>query len=132
MDLSELYSNTFLKVSKYKGTLPKSTTASDKAVKSKDKSINEYGQTEVKIIRQKQKILSKYEVQEVIKLYINGISANSIASTFGCHRRTISDILKRNGIEVSHNASAKPELDKRVIELYGTESPRPPVPCGTA
>ena len=37
---------------------------------------------------------------------------------FGCHRRTISGALKRNGVEVSHQASKKPELDKRIIELY--------------
>ena len=79
---------------------------------------NKYGETEVKKIRQKQKRLSEYEIQEAIKLYQNGVSANTIASSFGCHRRTISDVLKRNDIEVSHKASAKPELVKRIIELY--------------
>lgn len=98
--------------------MPEPTSTPDKSAESEDKDINEYGQTEIKKIRQKQKILSKYEIQEVIQLYTNGVSANTIASTFGCHRRTISDILKRNGIVVSHNASAKPELVKRVIELY--------------
>ena len=41
-----------------------------------------------------------------------------LAADFGCHRRTISDTLKRNGIEVSHLASKKPELVKKIIELY--------------
>ena len=118
MDLSELYSNTFLKVCKCKDKLPESTVTPDKSVKSENKDINEYGQTEIKRIRQKQKILSKYEIQEVIQLYINGVSANTIASTFGCHRRTISDALKRNGIKVSHNAIDKPELVNKVISLY--------------
>lgn len=33
-------------------------------------------------------------------------------------RRTVSAVLKRNGVEVSHQASKKPELVKSVIDLY--------------
>ena len=56
----------------------------------------------VKTITQQQKNLSELEIQ----------------TKFGCHRRTISDTLKRNGVEVSHQAATKPELVKRIIELY--------------
>ena len=41
-----------------------------------------------------------------------------IHKDFECHRSTISAVLKRNGIEVTHQASKKPELTKRIIELY--------------
>ncbi|WP_288155142.1 hypothetical protein [uncultured Sharpea sp.] len=49
----------------------------------------------VKTITQQQKNLSELEIQT-----------------------TISDTLKRNGVEVSHQAATKPELVKRIIELY--------------
>lgn len=41
-----------------------------------------------------------------------------LVADFGSHRRTISDTLKCNGIEVFHKATTKPELAKRAIELY--------------
>ena len=41
-----------------------------------------------------------------------------LVADFDSHRRTISDTLKCNGIEVFHKATTKPELVKRVIELY--------------
>lgn len=107
-----------MKFHKFKDSHLDAADTSDRNSLTKNKSINKYGETEIKIIRQKQKILSKYEVQEVIQLYLNGVSANSIATSFGCHRRTISDVLKRNGIKVSHNAIDKPELVNKVISLY--------------
>lgn len=118
VDLSQPYSNTFRKIIKYKRELPPDEPTSVKSNISENTSKNKYGETEIRRIRQKQKILSEYEIQEVIQLYLNGVSANTIATSFGCHRRTISDVLKRNGIEVSHKASAKPELVKKIIELY--------------
>ena len=72
----------------------------------------------VKSIKQQQKTLTEYEIQSIIQKYQNGASSYDLAKEFGCHRRTITDTLKRNGIEVSHRASTKPELVKKVIELY--------------
>ena len=72
----------------------------------------------VKSIKQQQKTLTEFEIQSVIQKYQNGASSYDLAKEFGCHRRTITDTLKRNGVEVSHQAAAKPELVKRIIELY--------------
>ena len=72
----------------------------------------------VKTIKQQQKTLTEFEIQSVIQKYQNGASSYDLAKEFGCHRRTISDTLKRNGVEVSHQAATKPELVKRIIELY--------------
>ncbi len=72
----------------------------------------------VKFITQQQKHLSETEIQLICKKYQAGASVYELAEEFGCHRRTISDALKRNGVEVSHKASAKPELVKKIIELY--------------
>ena len=72
----------------------------------------------VKTITQQQKNLSELEIQTICERYKNGASSYELAKEFGCHRRTISDTLKRNGVEVSHQAATKPELVKRIIELY--------------
>ena len=72
----------------------------------------------VKSIKQQQKTLTEFEIQSVIQKYQNGASSYDLAKEFGCHRRTITDTLKRNGVEVSHQAATKPELVKRIIELY--------------
>ena len=72
----------------------------------------------VKNITQQQKTLSELEIRTICEKYKNGASSYELAKEFGCHRRTISDTLKRNGIEVSHLASKKPELVKKIIELY--------------
>ena len=72
----------------------------------------------VKTITQQQKNLSELEIQTICERYKNGASSYELAKEFGCHRRTISDTLKRNGVEVSHQATAKPELVKCIIKLY--------------
>ena len=85
------------------------------------KTMSELANSKEKVIRsitQHQKRLSKLEIQTICKRYQNGASIYKLAADFGCHRRTISDTLKRNGIEVFHKATTKPELVKRVIELY--------------
>ena len=72
----------------------------------------------VKTIKQQQKTLTEFEIEEVCRRYQNGESSYALAEAFGCHRNTISEALKRNGVEVSHKASTKPELVTKIIELY--------------
>ena len=129
VDLSQLYSNPFLQIRKFKESINPlniGDNSTDLAELSNSpvadnispKRQNVYGETEVCRIRQKQKILSEIEIQTVCKRYQSGDSVYKLAKDFDCHRSTISAVLKRNGVEVSHKASAKPELVKRVIELY--------------
>lgn len=114
VDLSEPYSNfktLFEYVKKVKST-PDNTTDSE------DKKYPYYKEKVIRSITQHQKCLTKLEIQAICDRYQNGVSIHKLAADFGCHRRTISDTLKRNGIEVSHLASKKPELVKKIIELY--------------
>ena len=56
---------------------------------------------------------------------IIGRRNHNLAKEFGRRRRTISDALKRNGVEVPHQASKKPELTKRIVKLYaGYNTPK--------
>lgn len=129
VDLSQLYSNPFLQIRKFKesinplkigGYSDNSDEISNPPVADNisPKRQNVYGETEVHRIRQKQKTLSDMEIQMVCKRYQSGDSVYKLAEDFGCHRSTISAVLKRNGVEVTHLASKKPELVKKVIELY--------------
>ena len=98
--LSQLYSNqnTYLKICKSK---VKSAAISDSSVKSQKAEkccVNELGETEVKKICQKQRILSKKERERLIELYLQGNSTQEIAKSFGCHRVTISKALKKAGV----------------------------------
>ena len=114
VDLSQLNSNPttlFEFVKKAKSTPDNTTDPEDK----------KYPYTKEKVIRsikQHQKRLTKLEIQTICERYQNGASIYKLAAEFDCHRRTISDTLRRNGIEVSHLASKKPELVKKIIELY--------------
>lgn len=129
VDLSQLYSNPFLQIKKFKERLNPLDFGADSGDSAKisnpptadnisPKRQNVYGETEVCRIRQKQKTLSEIEVQTVCKRYQSGDSVYKLAKDFECHRSTISAVLKRNGVEVTHLASKKPELVKKVIELY--------------
>ena len=129
MDLSQLYSNPFLQIRSFKQRIDPQISAhsfepltSENELEANEnispKRQNVYGETEVCRIRQKQKTLSDIEIQAICKRYQSGDSVYKLAEDFGCHRSTVSAVLKRNGVEVSHKASTKPELVKRVIELY--------------
>ena len=129
VDLSQLYSNPFLQIRSFKQRIdPQISAHSSEPLTSEDKleaienispkRLNVYGETEVCRIRQKQKVLSDIEIQTVCKRYRSGDSVYKLAKDFECHRSTISAVLKRNGVEVTHLASKKPELVKKVIELY--------------
>lgn len=129
VDLSQLYSNPFLQIKKFKeklNPLDFGADSGDFSEKSNPQTAdnispkrqNIYGETEVRRIRQKQKNLSGIEIQSICKRYQSGDSVYKLAKDFDCHRSTISAVLKRNGVEVTHLASKKPELVKKVIDLY--------------
>lgn len=116
VDLSETYSNNYSIIREYvKGYKPNPIKPNI------DPSITDLSydpNSTVKTITQQQKNLSELEIQTICERYRNGASSYELAKEFGCHRRTISDTLKRNGVEVSHQATTKPELVKHIIELY--------------
>ena len=69
VDLSQLYSNTFLKIIKYKHSLPIDSSTPVENNISERKSKNKYDETEVRKICQNQKILSDDEIKQIIQGY---------------------------------------------------------------
>ena len=121
MDLSTLYSNTFLKIIKFKHSIPADPPSSVKDNISERKVENKYGEIEVRKICQKQKILSDSEIEEIAKLYLEGVSTYTLATAFECHRYTISNALKRSGITVDKHVEGRKYKTEEVIRLYSEE-----------
>ena len=116
VDLSETYSNNYSIIRKY--VKEYHTTTVKPSIDPSVTDLSYSPKSVVKTITQRQKTLSELEIRTICQRYQNGVSLYKLAEEFGCHRRTISDTLKRNGVEVSHRASKKPELVKRIIDLY--------------
>ena len=116
MGLSQTYSKNYLIVAKYVKEFH--TTSINPDIDPSITDLSYDPNSIVKSITQQQKTLSELETRTICERYKNGASSYELAKEFDCHRRTISDALKRNGVEVSHQASKKPELVKRIIELY--------------
>lgn len=75
----------------------------------------------VKEITQQQKHLSNDEIQTIIRKYSVGISTNELAREFGCHRITIRNALKNNGIVVDKHIEGRKYQAEDVIRLYRDE-----------
>ena len=63
-------------------------------------------------IKQQQKHLSNKEISEIVVKYSSDIS------TYGCHRRTISDNLKKQGIKVTNQLMERKGVVELVIQMY--------------
>ena len=74
--------------------------------------------SKVNTYTQEQKRLSDDEIRQIAEKYSAEASTYELAAAFGCHRSTISRALKKSGIEVTHEASKREALTKRVIEMY--------------
>ena len=62
--------------------------------------------------------LSNNEVAEMIRLYKSGKTVYELADKYGCHRVTVSNILKRNGVTVSVEKSIKLFNPVEAADLY--------------
>ncbi len=118
VDLSQLYSNTFLKIIKFKESITESSGIPVKPSITENKSINKYGETEVRKICQKQKFLSEYEVEEIKRLYLEGVTTYALATAFDCHRSTISAALKKAGINGTIKRAGKDFDPEEAVRLY--------------
>lgn len=80
--------------------------------------INEFGEKEVKKLKQTQKTLSEAEIAEMIEAYRAGRTVYELSDQYGAHRVTISRILKKYGINVTKSkGQAKLDVEK-AIKMY--------------
>jgi len=71
---------------------------------SSNKTVNEYGETLATKITQEQKRLTEDEVVLLISEYKASKSTYVLAEQFGCHRVTVTNILKRHGVPFERKA----------------------------
>ena len=73
---------------------------------------------EVKRIQQNQKQLNVEEIKLLIAEYENGKSTYALARQFDCHRGTVSNVLKRHGVNVTHSKVGKLDVAD-IVTMYG-------------
>ncbi|KAB8298415.1 helix-turn-helix domain-containing protein [Bifidobacterium apri] len=64
------------------------------------------------------KTLSEVESRTIIVKYQQGKSTYELAWEFGCHRATISRVLKDNGIEATNQCAKKKVLAEMIMQMY--------------
>jgi transposase len=80
--------------------------------------ISEHGETVVREMRQEQNRQIECDAAEIVLAYQRGASTNKLARQYGCHRHTISNLLKKNGVEVSQSKIKSEETVRQIIALY--------------
>ena len=112
VDLSALNSNIFQKIvkTKYKPFKTKNNISPTE--------IESQGIIEVKQLHQQQKRLTEREIAEIVVKYNSGISTYDLAKEYGCHRRTISDNLKKQGIKVTNQLMERKGVVELVMQMY--------------
>ena len=116
--LTRLESNKYRKLASRKSLLPSESAGYAPGSRSDNLEENEYGEKEVKQIRQTQKYLSDQERAEIADAYRSGKTTYELAEQYGCHRQTIADVLKKQGI-VPNKAKSQKKLNvETVIRMY--------------
>lgn len=80
--------------------------------------VDGFGETSTKSLRQEQKRLSPEEIESVVAEYESGKTTYELAEQFGCHRQTISDILKKRGVKVNKGSALRKLDGDKVIAMY--------------
>ncbi len=114
--LSDDNSKNYIAVVQYRRRLH--TTAVEEPIDSSITDTSYDPDCTVKSLKQQQKHLSDREVQEIIRKYNSGISTNTLAKEYGCHRITGCNILKQNGIIIDKHIEGRKYRPEEVIHLY--------------
>ena len=120
MGLTDINSNKYDAVIRFKKSLPPDTESPRllESLPSTDRKVNDYGEIVVRKLAQVQKRLNKDEIKLLITEYESGKSTYALAKQFGCHRTTVSDVLKRNGVNVTKSSWHKKLNIEDVISMY--------------
>lgn len=117
--LSETYSNNYAIVAEYVKSYSSTPVKAEIDPKITDLSYDP--NSTIKTVTQQQKHLSDEELELIAQKYLAGISTYELAKEFGCHRYTISNNLKRMGIDVSGHVEGRKYKTEDVIQLYTEE-----------
>jgi DNA invertase Pin-like site-specific DNA recombinase len=118
--LTDIDSNNYNAVLRFKKTLSArgNPTSFGESISLPSRKVNEYGETVAGHMIQEQKRLSDEEIQRLIKEYQNGKSACALAKQFGCHRTTVSNVLKKCGVNVTNRKAERKLNISDVVAMY--------------
>jgi len=117
--LTALDSNRIDGIISYKQGLGKFAPRSDRPASDLIDSSPE-GEVVARQIRQVQRrSFREEETEAIIFAYECGRSTNALAGDYGCHRRTISNHLKKHGVEVCRSKIKSEETSQEIVALYG-------------
>lgn len=121
MELSDLDSNEYDTVIRFKRSTPvypQHAASHPEKTASVTRKVNEQGEDIVCKIGQKQKRMNGNEILSLITAYNDGKTTYELAEQYGCHRQTISSMLKKHGINVT-KCKAKEKLNPEdVVFMY--------------
>lgn len=104
----------------YKADKHGSQYVSSKSLPSEDTSpakANEVKERVVNKLVQKQKILSAEEISELVIAYKSGLTVYQLAKQFGCHRTTVSQHLKTQGVKMRNRPLSEAQINE-AVRLY--------------
>ena len=118
--LSDTVSNNYEALLRFKKSIAArvSDIGLEEQLSSDARKINEYSETVVSKMKQVQKRLNDDEIKLLIAAYLDGKSTYALAVQFGCHRTTVSDILKRHNIIVTNRKSLRKLNAADVAAMY--------------
>ena len=70
--------------------------------------IDSFGELAAKRITQAQKHFTPEEIEVLAAEYLEGKSTRELAKQFGCHRETVSRVLKKHGVKVRGRGHQSP------------------------
>ena len=70
-------------------------------------------------LRQRQKRLTKADVDAMEARYADGATVRELAQEFGCHKQTVAQHLRARGVELGYRI-AQPEDVEQFIQLYAS------------
>jgi DNA-binding CsgD family transcriptional regulator len=113
VDLSEANSKKWLPLIDHQATAQNVRTAEQSTRPSEDAHRRPH------TVRQHQRRLSSSEIAELVIEYSSGATTYELASRFGCHRTTVSELLKSHDVTLRRAPLNEEQID-RAAELYET------------
>ena len=120
MALSDIDKNNYNAIIRFKKslTIDMESTARLENLPFTAKKVNEYGQTEVRKLCQPQKRLTDKEIAGIVTDYQDGINTTQLEEKYSCHRQTISNHLKKQGVNVTAEKIFSAQETEEIIRSY--------------
>ena len=118
VELTEVDENHFDRLLRYRQTTVSApyVDTTERAGSSKT-FVDRFGEIATRKIQQQQKRLKVTEIDRIIAEYQQGASTYQLATKYGCHCNTVTQHLRKNGVDVTNRKIGSNTI-KEIIALY--------------